>query len=232
MADIVANIDGGTPAAGETSPGGEIGAILLLVYNQLKDEFGFEYPPSKILPYFDLFCAETVNLVPESYPVEDAIVLVSGARQTLPADAISLIDVLYNVTGSGTTELATTAVKLINKNNLDSIFPGWPSSPASATVLFVAVDSRNPKVFYTYPPQPSSSMGSIKVLLSELPDPITVDTEDFPFDDSYKPACVDYLIYRCLIEETTIPNAQAKATSFYNKYLTGLGMKDKVSKRG
>ena len=53
----------------------------------------------------------------------------------------------------------------------------------------------------------------------------------FPLDESYKPACVDYIVYRALVEETTIPNAQAKGTAFHNKFLQDLGLKANVEKQ-
>jgi hypothetical protein len=229
--EISTNIDGGTPAGGEVSPSGDLGDLFLVVSEQLKDEFGINWPPSKMLPYINLFVQETVNLKPEAYPVEETITLVAGARQTLPATGIALLDTLYNVSGSGTTEAVGAAVTMILKKNLDLIYPGWTVSEANATVSFIAKDEQNPKVFYTFPPQPSTSPGKVELLLSKMPAEITVGSTDIPFDDSYKPAAIDYLIYRCLIEETTVPNAQAKAASFYNKYLQDLGVKTSIERK-
>ncbi len=229
--EISTNIDGGTPAGGEVSPSGDLGDLFLVVSEQLKDEFGINWPPSKMIPYINLFVQETVNLKPEAYPVEETITLVAGARQTLPATGIALLDTLYNVSGSGTTEAVGAAVTMILKKNLDLIYPGWTVSEANATVSFIAKDEQNPKVFYTFPPQPSTSPGKVELLLSKMPAEITAGSTDIPFDDSYKPAAIDYLIYRCLIEETTVPNAQAKATTFYNKYLQDLGVKTSIERK-
>lgn len=230
MADNYENIDGGTPDGTETSPSGEIGDLLETVYNQLKDE-GVEWPPSKLLPYLNLFVLETINLKPECYPVEESVTLVAGSKQSLPTTTIELLGALYNVTGSGTTEVITgSAILMLEKSVIDNLFPGWITSPDDDTVIFIVKDEKNPKVFYTYPPQPSAP-GKVKLLLSEPPDEITVDTTEFPFDASYKPAAIDYLIYRALNEETTIPNAQAKADKHYNYYLQKLGLKSTIQKQ-
>lgn len=229
--EISTNIDGGTPAGGEVSPSGDLGDLFLLVSEQLKDEFGINWPPSKMLPYINLFVQETVNLKPEAYPVESTITLVAGARQTLPAAGIALLDSLYNISLSGTTEVVGVAVTIIPKKNLDLIYPGWTTATGNATVSHIVKDEQNPKVFYTFPPQPSTGTGRVKLLLSEMPAEITSGSTDIPFDDSFKPAAVDYLIYRCLAEETTIPNAQAKATSYYNKYLQDLGVMAATEKK-
>ncbi|MDD5523664.1 MAG: hypothetical protein PHV90_00340 [Smithella sp.] len=229
MADTTKNIDGGTPAGEETSLSGELGDISAVVSEQLKDEFGATWPPSKVIPYWNLFIQETVGLKPDVYPVEETIILVAGARQDLPTAALLLLDAICNI--SGTSTVAAPVPVIINKKNLDLIYPGWQLAEGNASVSFIVRDDFNPKVFYTYPPQPSTSTGKVKLLVSEMPDAITINSTDFPFDDSYIPAAVDYLIYRCLIEETTIPNAQAKAMTFYNKYLQDLGLKASIEKK-
>jgi len=231
MADIHENIDGGNPAGGETSPSGALGDLLLMVYEQLKDEFGVNWPPSKLLPYLNYFVLETLNLKPEAYTEETTVSLVTGARQSLPAGTIALIDALYNITTVNTYEVVTApAITLINKKNLDFLFPGWLAADPDSSVSFVVKDDRNPNVFYTYPPQPASP-GVIKLLLSAPPAEIDTDSTEIPFDDSYKPACVDYLLYRALIEETTIQGANAKALTFFNKFLQDLGLKSNTEKQ-
>jgi hypothetical protein len=60
---------------------------------------------------------------------------------------------------------------------------------------------------------------------------LTGSDSTFPLDDSYRPAAVDYLVYRALAEETTIPNAQAKSQQFYQKFLQDLGLKSNVEKQ-
>lgn len=228
MADTTKNIDGGTPTGEETSLSGVLGDITAIVSEQLKDEFAATWPPSKIIPYWNLFIQESVSLKPDIYPVEEDITLAAGARQDLPADALSLLDVICNLGSEDA--VAEPVPVIINKKNLDLMYPGWQLATASALVSFVAKDELNPKVFYTFPPQPTSNMGKIRALCSEVPAEITIDSTDFPFDADYKPAAVDYLIYRCLIEETEQQGANAKAITFYNKYLQDLGLKALVNK--
>lgn len=223
MADVTMNIDGGTPIGGEVSLSGNLGNLVLIASAQLKDEMGVEWPPSKTLPYLNLFLLETINLQPEAYPVEENIDLAANVRQSLGETDIALIDALYILTVAGSVETPISAVRLINKKNMDHIYPGWVAAAPSAYIAFIIKDDSNPKVFFTYPP--SDGTGFVKLLVSQTPPVIDTDTTELPFDNSYYPACVDYLIYRCLAEETTIPNAQAKSQFYYNKYLQDLGLK-------
>ena len=229
--DSSISVDGGTPDGSEPGASGEIADLLAVAAGQLLDEYNVSWPISRLLPYLTYFTFETVNLKPEAYPVEETIQLVAGPRQDLPTTAISILNALYNVSGSGSTEIIIApAITMISKGALDHLLPGWITETSATTVTFVVTDDLNPKAFFVYPPQ-SSSPGAIKLLLSEAPDPIGTTTTEFPFDVSYKPVAVDYVIYRALNEENSIPNAQAKSTAHYNKFLQGLGLKTQAEKK-
>ena len=131
--------------------------------------------------------------------------------------------------GSGTTEaIVAPTLTIVKKKAMDYALPGWPAYTPATLVNFIVKDENNPQVFYVYPPNDGN--GKVKLLVSQPPPAITTDTTELPFDDSYKPACIDYVIYRCLIEETTIPNAQSKAQVFFNKFMQDLGLKGNVGK--
>lgn len=231
MADIYATIDGGTPEGGEQSLSGEMGDLLLLASSQLQDEEGVNWPPSKMLPYVNHAFLEIVNLKPNAYTTESVVQLVAGARQSLSSTStISLLSAVCNMGTSGTVVGST--ITTIKKKTLDQVLPDWMTYPADQTVRHVVKDDLTPHVFYTFPPQPSEDMNKIKLLLSVPVPEVTADTTDFPLDPSYKPAFIDYMKYICLHEETTIQNAQAKASACYNKFLQDLGLKINVEKQG
>lgn len=230
MADEHISIDGGTPLNEEQSLGGQVGALVLAAQNQLQDETGTAWPPSKILPYVNLALLEIVTLKPEAYPVESVLQLVAGARQSVSATTtISILDFICNMGTGGATP--GRAILSVVKRNMDKLLPDYHSYASGQEVYYAAKDDRNPLVFYVFPPQPTSGMNQIKVLLSQPPADITNDNTDFPLDASYKPAFVDYLIYRCLMEETQIQGANQKAVAFYNKFLQQLGLKASVDKQ-
>lgn len=229
MADIYTTIDGGTPEGGEQSLAGEMGAMLTLISTQLKDEFSLEWPPSKMLPYVNLAFQEIINLKPDAYPVERVVQLASGARQSVSATTtISVMAALCNMGTSGAVVGAT--ITPLKKQTLDRLLPGWMTYADDQTVSHIVQDELSPLVFYVFPPQPASP-SQIKLLVSEPVPEVTVDTTVFPLDASYKPAFTDYMLYRCLMEETEQQGANAKAVVFYNKFLQDLGMKATVAKQ-
>ena len=230
MADNYEDVDGGTPGGGESSPVGEILEIASIVAHQLQDELNVNWPTSKILPYFNLAIIEIIVLKPDAYTVTKNISLVPGVIQALPDGAFMLIDAVCNMGVDGAT--IGKEIRSLDKQTLDYTLPGWMIMPAAEEVLFIVKDNRNPKTFYVFPPEEATSpKQQIQVVLSQAPDPITNETLVCPLDASFRPALIDYLIYRCLIEETTIPGAQAKATAFYNKFLQDLGLKTNVEKQ-
>jgi hypothetical protein len=204
------------------------GMILVLAAQQLQDQTGSKWGVDVLVPYINLFLLEVMTLKPEAYATTRNITLIQGAVQSLPDDAVNLVDVVCNMGTTGTTRGAE--IQSILKDSMDDLVPGWMSYTADATVLYVVTDPRTPKKFYVFPPQPASPV-KIETILSVSPTPITSIDGTFPFDDSYVPAAIDYVIARALAEETSLPNAMSKATLFMNKFQQDLGLKTAQEKQ-
>ena len=210
----------------------EMSAITDLISQQMQDIAGDTWDPTtNLLPYCNLGIKELVNLKPEAYPVTRNLELVAGPIQTLGSTGTVDFMILDVVCNMGTTGLVVgETITSIDKKIIDAAFPGWMSIDADAEVLQVVVDDRNPKTFYTVPPQPDTDQGTIRAVLASVPDDVTDVTDTFPLNDFYIPPIVNYGLYRVLIEETTVPNAQAKAQTFYQMFLQGIGYKKSVEK--
>lgn len=197
---------------------------------QLRDISGLNYDRKTLVRYANLGIIQIITLKPEAYAITDVIPLVTGAAQSLPTGAIKLIDIVCNMGDDG--ETPGDAISPLNKEQMDLILPGWISYDSGTTdthVSYVIFDDRNPKVFYVFPPQPDPPSEYVKAILSMPPTFLTDTSSIFPFDDSYAPAMVDYIVHRALAEE---PNKDAalinKATFFWQKFLQDLGIKTAV----
>lgn len=203
--------------------------IFDIAGSQLQDAGATTWTPTKLLRYFNLGVVEICNLKPEAYPVTKVITLIAGATQFLDDSAIELLDAVCNMGTSGI--VPGRNVRILAKEAVDLLLPDWQTYPAGTVVLFIMIDSRNPKNFYTIPPVSTATpKPRIKIIQAEMPDEVTDPAEDSPLDASYTPALVDYVIYRALAEETTIPNAQEKAKSFLGKFMQDLGLKTAIEK--
>jgi hypothetical protein len=201
-----------------------INKITTLAARQLQDETGITWDNEDVLiPYINLGIKELIGIRPEVNPVGTVLTLSAGVEQSIGTSSaiVCVLDFVCNMGTTGTT--VGGSVTTIDKKIVDSAYPGWMTLTADDEVVMVVMDDRDPKKFYTIPPQPSTGQGSLKVIRSEIPAEATSTTETFALDDFYVPAMVDYTVSRALKEETTVPNALAKADSYYQSFLTSIG---------
>jgi hypothetical protein len=233
-------LDGGSPSGlpvgnrGSIDGGGQDGLpfrndtenVLYLAAREIQDVSGRRWDRLDVLlPYLNLGILEVINLKPDSFVVPKDLPLSEGAIQVLPIEVFELIDFVCNVGADGKIGGVITGIQ---KKSLDLTVPGWLSVTPDTEVIYGVVDRRDPKNYYIYPPQPASTTQLIRLKVTEQPgqvESIQQELKDLPFDASYQPALTDYIVYRVLSEETTIPNALAKSASFYNKFIQGLGIK-------
>lgn len=213
-------------------PTNDLQYILMLIGQQLEDFINSAtnspdypavvaqaWPPAKVIPYLNLGLIEAINIKPSCNPVHKELTLIAGAVQSLPSGDLELLQVISNSSGE--------AVDSLSQDQIDNLLPNWQSAGWKGnSVSNVILNPKNPKVFYVFPPQPSPPTDKLKVIVSSTPTLLTMDTGTFPLDHSYWPAMVEYGIYRCLKELTTIPNAQLKADSCYKAFLQGMGVKE------
>jgi len=223
-------IDGGGPTGLPYRNDTE--TVLYLAAREIQDVTGRRWDKIDVLlPYMNEGILEIINLKPDAFVVTHDIALNEGPVQKFPDEMIQFIDFVCNVSDAGVIGLE---IRGVIKEFLDQMVPGWMASTPGDTVVFGVVDRRDPKSFYIYPPQPAETTRLIRAKITKQPDQIeTVQHEliDLPMDPSYQPALVDYITYRVLSEETTVPGAVAKGTTFYNKFLQDLGLKSQTDKQ-
>ena len=203
--------------------------ILVAAGQQLTDLGFIRWTPSSLLSYLNLGIVEIVGLVPNAYSVPLLLTLVPGAEQALPASVIQVQSFLCNMGLTGATQGAS--VRAVVKKQLDFLVPNWFAYDAGDIVQFVARDPYDNKKFYVFPPQPSPVTQRLAARVHSTPTVLLNVNAAFPLDDSYKPAAVDYLVYRALAEETDIPGALEKSKLFRAQFMQDLGLKARVDKQ-
>ena len=205
-------------------------AILYIAAEQLQDLTGKRWTTVNLIYYLNLAMEAICTAKPEAYMVTQLLELQAGYVQPLPAGTINIVDVTYNMGITGALK-AGKAILEIPKIEMDHLVPDWPTTTAANEVIYAVVDDRDPKNFFVYPPQPTPApKQNVELLLSMIPTGLTSDSDTFPLDDSYKEACIDYIIGRSLIEETTVPNAIQKGNMFMQRFYQDLGLKGQVEK--
>jgi len=120
---------------------------------------------------------------PDALVKTSTLTLAAGTKQTLPSDGITLIDVVRNMGAGGLTP--GRAPRLVMREILDAQLPTWHSDTASAEVKHYVFDPANQRAFYVQPPQPASGMGSLEIVYSAAPTPITAGTDVLALDDTW-----------------------------------------------
>lgn len=148
-------------------------------------------------------------------------------KQFLPDDGIRLLDVVRNLAGD------QSAIRRIDRKQLDDIYPGWHGEAASETIEHFIFDEMDPRVFYLYP-RPSAG-ASVEIVYSAVPDLHTgtfeaVKTENVKLDDTFAPSMVDYILFRAFTKDADSPMSASRATTHYQVFTTQLGVKSNVAR--
>lgn len=141
---------------------------------------------------------------------------------------IELLDIVRNMGTDG--ETAGNVVTLVDMEQLDMALPGWHSVTASATVQHYMFRESNPKVFYVYPKQPSTSMGWIEIIMSALPSNIAAVDNAITLDDIYFNPLVDYVMYRAYSRDADFAENAELAQKYYSQFLRSLMTKEQREK--
>jgi hypothetical protein len=181
------------------------------------DETHIRWPEAELIKHINDGQREIVNLRPDACAVTESISLVVGVKQSIPATAIRLLDIVRNMGADGSTPGA--AIIPADMDKVRRYNPGWATTTASSTVKNYMYDPRIPGVFYVFPPV----TGTVQVegQFVRLPTDCASTASSLSINDSYANALVNWTVYRTLLKDLETPNAgQAKA--YYELFLNSM----------
>ena len=200
--------------------------ILTRVSTLLQDVTNIRWTKAELLTYLSDGQRELCVYKPDACVKTSVVNLVAGTKQGIPADGTTLIDIVRNMGVGGAT--AGTAPRAVTREILDAQLPGWHASTASAEVKHYTFDPQNQKVFYVYPPQPSSGMGSLEVVYSAEP-ANAAENGTLDLDGTWVPAIVNYTLYRCYSKDAEYAKNPALAATYYQSFVAALGIRSNVA---
>lgn len=194
-------------------------AIITNARPILNDETAtYRWADATLLGFLNIGQRVIACLKPDSSVSTTNVSLVAGTKQSITG--VELVKATRNM-GSGST--AGTAIDMTTMEVLDSAIPDWHTHPSSATVQYVAVDTRHPQVFYVYPPQPTSTTQQIETFQIVIPTAVTIN-QAINISDIYEPMLLDYVLYRAFSMDTDNSDFN-KANDHFQKFISGLGGK-------
>lgn len=178
-------------------------AVILLDTDRIR------WPISELIDYGNegqlLLATKFSDAKTKTVPVQ----LVPGAKQTLPSDAILLLEVRRNTDGA--------AVTPCDRSALDRFAPGWMYKPSGGAVKHWMTDE-NPALFYVYPAQ-GEAPGEILLTYSAQPGVLNqnglIDIRDI-----YAERLVNYILYRAFSKNAEYGGDANRALAYYQAALS------------
>ncbi|NBP80055.1 hypothetical protein EBU58_04930 [bacterium] len=197
-------------------------SILQRVVTTLVDESSARWTMPELVRYLNDGQREIVIYRPDATSTTTTVALVAGARQTLPATAFKLLDVMRNTSG------AKAAVRKIDQKLLEAQLPEWQIGTSSTIIKHYMYDLRDIDVFYVYPP--AAVGASLEMLLSVKPTDIAEQatlgavTGNISVLDLFANALQSYILYRAFAKDAEYAGNGALATAHYTAFQNAVGV--------
>lgn len=192
----------------------------------------YRWEDAELIDYINAATRQIVTILPDANTVETIeTIAAQSARQELPAGGIKFIKAARNYNDGGSQ--AEGPIRYVEKDALDTYDPDWEydtTIKSAATANFFehyCHDSREPDVYYLYPP-PSTGTKRAAIVYSAIPTTLTAVGDPIPLDDEYLNGVVLYTVYRSLTKEArdTLPTAFRQ--ELWNNFLQGIGLQNRA----
>ncbi|TMO16730.1 hypothetical protein CWB59_12480 [Pseudoalteromonas sp. S326] len=198
--------------------------ILQRVNKLLNDPGYTRWPKDELLNYLNDAQRAIVLRRPDSYTADiDDFTCVEGTKQSLPADALKLIDVTRNVSGK--------AIRgPYNRQVLDDNYDTWYAGKDANEVELYIYDERNPKTFYVYPGVMNGTV--LTLVYSKAPSSISTEDNDngevIALDDIYVNAIIEWILYRSYAKDAEYAADPNKSQMHMAAFRNQLGEKSQA----
>lgn len=199
--------------------------ILRDAVDELADEANLRWTLPELMRYLNDGVRRTAILRPDAYTETASHALVAGTRQTIPAAALRLIDIVRNTGGK------QRAVRLASREMLDAHNPSWYAGRQTTEIQHFIFDPRDPRVFYVYPP--AAVGASVELIYSYMPDnaaipapEVTLDALDSNVNAPYVfvGALTHYVLYRAWAKDTEVAASGERAAAHLALFHNELGL--------
>lgn len=153
---------------------------------------------------------------PNAFSLTTTQLLVPGTYQSMPSDAIQLLDIIRNNSTS------QRVVRQTTREELDAVDPNWHTNNPNLEVDHFTYTDYEPLKFYVQPPNDGD--GAVEILYSAIPPTVDDPLDPLSIPDFYRAPLVDYTLYRCFLKDSEDAANKAMAETFYGQFMTGLAL--------
>lgn len=189
----------------------------------LQDPDGDRWTAGDLVRYLNDGQLAIATLKPDEVATRAVIAPEPGARQDLPGDALSIIDVRCNAQGR------MRALSRVDQQDLEAVSRDWQSMPQSLEAVHYMHDSREPRVFYLYPPVLASA--TVELVYAQYPKDVPapsgptaagVTGETF-LEHRWAGPLLDYVLYRAWLRDAEYAGNATLAAGYLATFTAALG---------
>lgn len=187
-------------------------AVITEVRNLISDtRVPFRYSDTTLLGFVNQTIKRIVAYRPDVFSYIGTFTTTADSIiQTLPTDAVRLVEVFQVINGNAVTE--------VNRETLDQMYPEWVSETPAAPVNFMR-HQRNPTRFFLYP-RPVTGTQLLLEYIQAPPD-YTLNQTITLLPPSFAPILVDGTVF--LAESVDNEHVVAeRAKLFYETFIAGI----------
>ncbi len=199
--------------------------IIKRVNTLLVDSTFTRWTKQELLDYYNDATKAIVLVRPSAHTKNVQFNCAAGTKQSLPADALRLIEVLRNADGK--------VIRFVPRRALDDSYPDWHAGKDGTSVAAYTYDDRDPKNFYLYPgPAAAVKVDVIYSVAPQSKELVDVENSQTPaladLDDIYINPLIDFMLYRCFSKDAEYAANGTRADRHYNAFLLQIDDKTKA----
>ena len=200
-------------------------SVIRRAAETIQDLTAVRWSTAELVRYLNDGQREALMFRPDAFATSTTLTLVDGAKQTLPATAAKLLDVVRNAAAVSSKR----AVRIVNRQLLDSQVPDWHIAPPSVNAVHYMYDPVNPREFYVYPP--ATVLTQLDVVVAQYPTAIaepaggttfTSVSGNIGMPDILANALTDYVIARAYMKDSEQAGNAGRAQAHYVLFTAAL----------
>lgn len=199
-------------------------SIIERAHVQLQDTDGVRWPAYELVAWLNDAQRAYLEKRPDQKCTTQAVSLSVGFRQSIPATALSLMDIPNNSTGS------MRRITKVDMLVLDSVLPTWRSATAATQVTHFMHDLREPRTFQVYPPAAAGaqvdmtySLYPVDVPVPDMGGPASTVTGNLDLPDHAAEAVLNFVLYKAYSKDAEFGGNSQLAASYLALFNAAVG---------
>lgn len=193
-----------------------------------EDSNNYRWSDSVLRGYVYDALLQLIGVRPDVTATTDKHKLSPGTLQSIPSDALKLLDIPRNLGSDGATPGYT--VTPIDREDMDTLDRAWHKRTAKDFIEHYAYDEKVPQEFYVTPPVTDSKDVYVEVQYAAKPAEITANEDVLPVEDIYKGSLVQWVLSLAYSQETGATSEQ-RSRRYEQSFYNSLGVKSQVDSR-